>query len=447
MADDPLAAVHSRAMRLLPYFIFASLAWAQTLLPIRPTVIRALRLFDGKGETLISPAIIVVEGNRITGVGSTLAVPADAIVVDLGDATLMPGFMDAHTHLSMEYPVDFNQTDLNNLRLSIAERALRRIPDVKATLMSGFTTVRDLGGDDFIDVGLRNAINAKTIQGPRMLVAVNAIGSTGGHCDNLAGFRFNLFGRESGIPDGVADSPAEFRKAVRYAVKYGADVIKTCATGGVLSQTDEVDTPQLTQEELNALVDEAHALRKKAAAHAHGAEGAKRAIRAGIDSIEHGSFLDSEALDLMKQRNTVLVPTLMATKGLRERIRAGLYLPPQIKAKAEAAMAAIENAVRMAVAKNVRFGLGTDTSVYPYPRAAEEFAELVRYGVKPIDALRAGTSVDAELLGVADRLGSLAIGKTADIVAVPGNPLLDIQVTERVFFVMKEGEIFRNDKH
>jgi imidazolonepropionase-like amidohydrolase len=447
MADDPLAAVHSRAMRLLPYFIFASLAWAQTPLPIRPTVIRALRLFDGKGETLISPAIIVVEGNRITGVGSTLAVPADAIDVDLGDATLMPGFMDAHTHLSMEYPVDFNQTDLNNLRLSIAERALRRIPDVKATLMSGFTTVRDLGGDDFIAVGLRNAINAKTIQGPRMLVAVNAIGSTGGHCDNLAGFRFNLFGRESGIPDGVADSPAEFRKAVRYAVKYGADVIKTCATGGVLSQTDEVDTPQLTQEELNALVDEAHALRKKAAAHAHGAEGAKRAIRAGIDSIEHGSFLDSEALDLMKQRNTVLVPTLMATKGLRERIRAGLYLPPQIKAKAEAAMAAIENAVRMAVAKNVRIGLGTDTSVYPYPRAAEEFAELVRYGVKPIDALRAGTSVDAELLGVADRLGSLAIGKTADIVAVPGNPLLDIQVTERVFFVMKEGEIFRNDKH
>src|SRR5262249_7626738 len=177
-------------MRLVLYFIFAAIAWAQTPLPIRPTVIRALRLFDGKGETLISPAMIVVEGNRITRVGSTLAVPADALVVDLGDATLMPGFMDAHTHLSMEYPVDFNQTELNNLRLSIAERALRRIPDAKATLMSGFTTVRDLGGDGFIDVGLRNSINAKAIQGPRMLVAVNAVGSTGGHCDNLAGFRF-----------------------------------------------------------------------------------------------------------------------------------------------------------------------------------------------------------------------------------------------------------------
>ncbi len=390
--------------------------------------------------------MLLVQGDRIQAVGSSIPVPAGATVIDLGDSTLMPGFMDAHTHLSMEYPADFNQTELDSLKLTIAERTLRRIPDVKATLLSGFTTVRDVGSADFIDVGLRNAINRKLIVGPRMLVAVNAMGTTGGHCDSLAGFRYNLFGHESGIADGVADSPEEFRKAVRYAVKYGADVIKTCATGGVLSPTDEVDTPQLTQAELNALVDEAHALKKKAAAHAHGAEGAKRAIRAGIDSIEHGSFLDAEALDLMKQRGTVLVPTLMAVKGLRERIRAGLYLPPLMKSKAEAAMAAIENAIRIAVAKNVKIGLGTDTSVYPYPRGAEEFGELVRYGVKPIDALRAGTSVDAELLGLGDRLGSLAQGKIADIVAVPGNPLSDVRVTERVFFVMKEGEIFRNDK-
>ena len=265
-------------MRFVSFFLLASFTWAQVAPPIRTTVIRAARLFDGKSETLISPAMLVVEGNRITAVGSKLSVPANAIVVELGDATLMPGFIDAHTHLAFEYAVDFNQTDLDLLRLSIAERSLRRIPDVRATLMSGFTTVRDLGSDGFIDVGLRNAINAKKIAGPRMLVSVNAIGSTGGHCDNLAGYRFNLFGRESGIADGVADSPSEFRKAVRYAVKYGADVIKTCATGGVLSPTDEVDTPQLTQEELNALVDEAHALHKKAAAHAHGAEGMKRAV-------------------------------------------------------------------------------------------------------------------------------------------------------------------------
>ena len=432
-------------MRIALSLLAAALVFSQTP-AVRTTVLKASRLFDGASETLISPAVIVIEGNRIKAIGVNIATPLGATEINLGDATLMPGFMDAHSHLSFEYPVDFNQTDLDSLRLSIPERTLRRVPDVKATLMSGFTTVRDLGSSDFMDVGLRNAIRAKSIVGPRMLVAVNAIGSTGGHCDNLAGYRFNLFGRESGIPDGAADSPAEFRKAVRYAVKYGADVIKTCATGGVLSPTDEVDTPQLTQEELNALVDEAHALHKKAAAHAHGAEGAKRAVRAGIDSIEHGSFLDSEALDLMKARNTVLVPTLTAAKGLRERIRGGLYLPPQIKIKAEAAMAAIENAVRLAVAKNVRIGLGTDTSVYPYARGAEEFGELVRYGLKPIDALRAGTSVDAELLGLADSLGTLSVGKIADIVAVPGNPLNDIHATERVFFVMKDGEIFRNDK-
>ncbi|MEO8027060.1 MAG: amidohydrolase family protein [Bryobacteraceae bacterium] len=432
-------------MRYLATLLFTAVLFGQA--PVRPVVLKAARLFDGKSETLISPAMILVQGDRIQAVGSSIAVPPNANVIDLGDATLMPGFMDAHTHLTFEYPVDFNQTELDGLKLTVAEKTLRRLPDVKATLLSGFTTVRDVGAADFMDVGIRNAINRKLIVGPRMLVAVNAIGTTGGHCDNLAGFRFNLFGRESGIPDGAADGPYEFRKAVRYAVKYGADVIKTCATGGVLSPTDEVDTPQLTQEELNALVDEAHALKKKAAAHAHGAEGAKRAIRAGIDSIEHGSFLDNEALDMMKQRGTVLVPTLMAIKGLRERIHAGMYLPPAMKSKAEAAMAGIENAVRNAVARNVKIGLGTDTSVYAYPRAAEEFGELVRYGVKPIDALRAGTSVDAELFGLGDRLGMLEQGKIADIVAVPGNPISDVRVTERVFFVMKEGEVFRNDRH
>lgn len=441
----PAAMVHTRAMRPLLLIVTAFCAAAQPT-AVRPIVLKAARLFDGKSETMAAPAMILIRGNKIEAAGRPFEVPMGAAVIDLGDATLMPGFMDAHTHLSAEYPVDFKQTELDGLKLTVAERTLRRLPDVKATLMSGFTTVRDLGATDFIDAGLRNAIEAKLIPGPRMLVAVNAIGTTGGHCDNLAGFRFNLFGRESGIPDGVADSPYEFRKAVRYAVKYGADVIKTCATGGVLSPTDEVDTPQLTQQELDALVDEAHALRKKAAAHAHGAEGAKRAIRAGIDSIEHGSFLDAEALDLMKQKGTVLVPTLMAVKGLRERIRGGVYLPPVMKAKAEAAMAAIENAVRMATQKGVRIGLGTDTSVYPYPRAAEEFAELVRYGLKPIDALRAGTSVDAELFGLADRVGTMEKGKLADIVAVPGNPLADITVTERVFFVMKDGEVFRNDR-
>ena len=221
------------------------------------------------------------------------------------------------------------------------------------TLMAGFTTVRDVGAGDYIDVGLRNAIAAGKIPGPRMLVAVNALGATGGHCDPSAGFAPNIFGRETGIADGVINRPDQARLAVRYNIKYGADVIKTCATGGVLSLTDDVDTPQLTQAELDALVDEAHALRRKTAAHAHGATGAKIAIRAGIDSIEHGSFLDDEALDMMKARGTFYVPTLMAAEGLKERLTDG-YLPPVVAVKARLAMAALDATVRKAIARGVK---------------------------------------------------------------------------------------------
>jgi imidazolonepropionase-like amidohydrolase len=228
--------------------------------------------------------------------------------------------------------------------------------------------------------------------------------------------------------------------------KYGADMIKVCATGGVLSPTDDVDTPQLTQEELNAIVDEAHALRRKSAAHAHGAEGAKRAIRAGIDSIEHGTFLDDEALDMMKQRGTFLVPTLMAAQGLQERIDKGIYIPPAILAKAKVAIASIHQTFQRALAKGVKIGLGTDAAVYPHGRNVEEFHQMTDLGMKPIDALKAGTSMDAELLGLADKVGTLEAGKIADVVAVPGDPVQNIRQTEHVFFVMKEGVIYKNDR-
>jgi imidazolonepropionase-like amidohydrolase len=243
----------------------------------------------------------------------------------------------------------------------------------------------------------------------------------------------------------VINTPDEARAAVRFNIKYGADVIKTCATGGVLSLADEVDTPQLTQAELDAMVAEAHALRRKTAAHAHGAEGAKRAIRAGIDSIEHGSFLDDEALDLMKARGTYYVPTLMAIQGIKETLEKG-YLPPQIAAKARAAMAALDETVRKALARGVKIAVGTDAAVYPHGRNAGEFVQLVRLGMKPIDALKAGTSVDAQLLGVEARVGTLQAGKLADIVAVPGNPLEDISATQRVMFVMKEGTVYKHEK-
>jgi imidazolonepropionase-like amidohydrolase len=316
--------------------------------------------------------------------------------------------------------------------------------NARKTLLAGFTIVRDVGSNDQLDVGLRNAIRKGTVMGPRMLVSVHAVGATGGHCDEWGGFRQGLF-PETTPEHGVVNGADEARKAVRIAHKYGADVIKTCATGGVLSLTDAVDTPQLTQAELDALVDEAHALRMKAAAHAHGAEGAKRAIRAGIDSIEHGTFLDDEALDMMKARGTYLVPTLMAHVGVEERLAADPGVPAAIQAKGRAAIAALQDMMHRAIAKGVKIALGTDAAVYPHGRNAGEFYQLVKMGMKPEDALRTVAN-SAELLGWGDRLGTLEAGKLADVVAVPGNPLDDIHVTERVFFVMKEGTVYRNDR-
>jgi imidazolonepropionase-like amidohydrolase len=405
-------------------------------------VLKAARMFDG--HKMVTPGLVVVSGTTILGVGPGAPIPAGAQVLDFADATLAPGFMDAHTHLSFPYANDYRQEELDRLQKNIPEQTLIATEILKKTLLVGITTARDVGSGDFIDVGLRNAVRSGIIVGPRMLVSVHAIGATGGHCDDQGGYRFGLFGRESGPEDGVINGSVEARRAVRLNAKYGADVIKTCATGGVLSLTDDVDTPQLTQEELNAIVDEARALRKKTAAHAHGAEGAKRAIRAGIDSIEHGTFLDDEALDMMKARGTVLIPTLMATQGGREKLSKGLY-PPVIEAKMRAAIEAINQTVKRALAKGVRIGMGTDAAVYPHGRNTEEFHMLVDLGMAPLDALRAGTSVDAELLGIQNRVGTLEAGKLADIIAMPGDPTQNIRQCEKVFFVMKEGAIYRND--
>ncbi len=409
----------------------------------QPVVLRAAHLFDGKSNTLVSPGLVVVVDGKITGIGPAAKIPSDAKTIDLGDATLLPGFIDAHTHVSMPYMEDWKQQTLNSLQKNIPELTLMSLAEVRNTVMAGFTTVRDVGSSDFIDVGLRNAIAGNLIPGPRMLVSIHAIGSTGGHCDNT-GFRFNLFGRETGPEDGVINSPDEARRAVRLNVKYGADVIKTCATGGVLSLADDVDTPQLTQEELNALVDEAHALRRKTAAHAHGATGAKRAIRAGIDSIEHGSFLDDEALDMMRAKGTVLVPTLMAGWQLGKMLENGVYMPPPIAAKARLAIASMSNTFQKALAKGVTIGFGTDAGVEPHGLNAKEFELMVKLGMKPVDALKCATSINAELLGISQLTGTLESGKAADIIAVPGDPLKDITVTQRVKFVMKDGWIVKN---
>jgi imidazolonepropionase-like amidohydrolase len=417
------------------------LAWAASGAD-KTYVLKAAHLFDGRAEHIVSPGVVVVTGDKIAALGRSAAIPAGAETIDLGDATLLPGLMDAHTHLSDPFERDYRIQELSLLEKPIPERTLDAIENLRKTIMAGFTTVRDLGSEDYIDVGLRNASAAGKIPGPRMLVSVHALGSTGGHCDPYAGFAPNIFNRDSEYRDGVINSPDQARLAVRYNIRHGADVIKTCATGGVLSLTDDVDTPQLTQAELDALVDEAHALRRKAAAHAHGASGAKRAIRAGIDSIEHGSFLDEEALDMMKQRGTYYVPTLMAAQGLRERLTDG-FLPPPVAVKARQAMAAVDDTVRKAIAKGVRIAVGTDATVYPHGRNAEELGLLVKLGMKPTDALKAATSIDAELLGIAAATGTLEAGKTADIVACPGNPEENIHQVEKIGFVMKAGMVMR----
>ena len=409
--------------------------------PPRTTVLKAARLFDGRGDSVIRNAVIVVAGGKIQLVGADLAVPAGAEVIDLGDATLLPGFIDAHTHLSGESTENWLQGAMAGMRRVVAESAVRATEYARRTAMAGFTTVRDVGSGDFIDVGLRNAINAGVVPGPRMLVAVNSLGARGGHCDRT-GFPYMLFGNEPGMADGIAAGGAGFRDAVRFQVKYGADVIKVCATGGVLSLSDEVDTPQLTQEEMDALVDEAHRLRRKTAAHAHGAEGAKVAVRAGIDSIEHGSFLDDEAIRMMKERGTYLVPTAMAVKYVTSPTRS---YPPEIAAKARAAADAHGAAFRRAIQAGVKIAFGTDSGVSPHGLNAQEFGLMVDHGMSPAAALRAGTSVAATLLGLERVVGTLEPGKEADIVAVGGDPLADIRATEKVSFVMRAGKVLRRE--
>ena len=404
--------------------------------------IRAARLFDGKSDTTIADAVVVVQGNRITAAGARLAIPAGAQVVDLGDATILPGFIDAHTHVTDESSDDWNADTVSGLRRTIPESTLRAAEFARRTLMAGFTTVRDVGSGDYIDVGLRNAIASGVTVGPRMLVSVHALGARGGHCDN-SGFPYERFGPESGIANGIASGPDQFRDAVRFQVKYGADVIKVCATGGVLSLGDDVGASQVTQAEMDALVDEAHRLGRRVAAHAHGAEGAKVAIRAGIDSIEHGSFLDEEAVRMMKERGTYFVPTLMAGEYAGGR-KASRKYPPEIAAKAIQALDGRSNAFKRAVGAGVKIAFGTDSGVSPHGRNAEEFTVLVEHGLSPAAALRTSATA-AALLGVERTIGTIDEGKEADIVAVPGDVLKNIAATEHVRFVMKGGKIFRND--
>jgi imidazolonepropionase-like amidohydrolase len=407
--------------------------------------LKAARMFDGKSNALVQNAVVIVDGDKIVDVGSNPQIPSSARLIDLGEVTLCPGFMDAHTHLTDDYSGNYNEGRLREIDLNVSEQAIRATVFARVTVEAGFTTVRDLGSrfvasHDFVDVALRNSINKGLIVGPRMLVATKGIGATGGHFDPTNGFRDFLFGREPDYTDGIANGPDEIRKAVRFEVKNGADVIKAAVSGGVLSLTDEVDTPQFTPAEIAALVAESHRLRKKVAVHCHGDQVAREAIEAGVDSIEHGSFMKPETLAMMKKKGTFLTPTLMATEWIMSKID---NYPPALQAKAKAAAAARSDMFRNALKIGVRISFGTDAAVFPHGQNAKEFKLMVDLGMNPLEALKSATGNAAELLGIIQKLGTLEKGKLADVIAVPGDPSADITATEHVSFVMKEGKVIR----
>src|SRR5256884_2186873 len=412
-------------------------------------VLKAAHMFDGKSKALVQNGVVIVQGNTIVDVGSNLAVPDGAKVIDLGDATLSPGFMDAHTHLTLDFSGDYNLRRLHELDLNVSEQAIRATVFARATVEAGFTTVRDVGSRfvgsrEFVDVALRNSINKGLVVGPRMLVATKGIGATGGHFDPTSGFRDFLFGRGPDYTDGIADGPEEIRKAVRFEVKNGADVIKAAVSGGVLSLADEVDTPQLTLAEMTALVDESHRLRKKVAVHCHGDQAAKEAIETRGDSIEHGSLMKPDTLITMKKKGTYLTPTLMASEWIMGKLA---NYPVALQEKAKAAFNARSEMFRNAVKMGVKISFGTDAAVYPHGENAKEFKLMVDLGMSPIDALKSATASDAELFGIAQKLGTLEKGKLADVIAVPGDPTTDITATARGSFVGKEGKIIRHGPH
>jgi imidazolonepropionase-like amidohydrolase len=389
----------------------------RTLVAQTPIAIRSARLLDVRTGTLRTGQVVVVRGDRIEAVGT--AVPAGAEVIDLGDVTLQPGLIDAHTHLTYDIEGDWVHRGVTE---TAADAALRGARNAGRTLRAGFTTVRDVGAPGFAHVSLMHAIDAGMIDGPRMI--------TGGHCD-VTGYAPGIAeGRpESGVADGVDQAT----RAVRYQAKHGAKVIKICATAGVLSFDATVGAQQLSDEEMVAIVEEARRHGLKVAAHAHGAEGILAAVRAGVASIEHGSLINDEAMALMKQKGTYLVPTTYLTESINLDA-----LPPQIRGKAESILPQAKANLRRAIRAGVKIAFGTDAAVYPHGQNAHEFAALVERGMTPLEAIRAATLNDADLLGVTDR-GQIAPGLLADLIAVPGNPLTDVRVLERVSFVMKGG--------
>lgn len=402
-------------------------------------VIRAARLIDGRGGPPLEPAVVLIEGEKVVEVGSNLAIRDGARIIDMGDATLLPGLIDLHTHLTDRYGTHWEEA---LVKTTPGHNALWGAHNARITLMAGFTTCRDMGPTwPYIDVDLRNAIEEGAVPGPRLLVAGNYVSSTGGAGDAR---QFSIY-VDVPIVRNLADGPDEVMKAVRTNFKHGADFVKILATGAVLSKGIEPGAQQYSDEEIRAAVEEANRWGRQVAAHAHGAEGIKAAIRAGVRTIDHGSFLDDEAVRMLKAtRRTFYVPTLYTSEVIQtEGRKHGI---PESEIERDKKIRDIEIAgFKRAMAAGLPIGMGTDSAVIPHGENAKEIVARVRLGEKPMSAIVSATSLNAEIIGWSDRVGSVEKGKYADLIAVSGDPLKDITLLERVGFVMKGGKVCRDD--
>lgn len=415
---------------LLVVCLFAMLAFAQSPKII---AIKAGRVLDVRTGQMLNNAFILIEGERITAVGANVTVPAGAEVIDLKTMTVLPGLIDCHTHLTF----DPNQFGVSGLVRSVPRQALTGAKNARITLLAGFTTVRNLHANGYSDIALRDAINAGDVPGPRIMASGPALGITGGHVDeNFLPFEFQH--KAEGVADGVENVMAKTREII----KYGANVIKFCSTGGVLSLGDDPKAAEFTMDEMKAIVGEAHRLGRKVAAHAHGGEGLKQAVLAGVDSIEHGSYIDDEGIRLMKEKGTYLVPTIYLTEWFMENYEK-LGLPPQIIAKAKDVMPAMKKNLTRAIQQGVPVAFGTDAAVYPHGLNGREFAVLVRMGMTPIQAIQTATINASKLVDRADSIGTIEAGKFADLIAVEGDPIKDVTELERIKFVMKGGLVIK----
>ena len=429
--------------RPVPTRFAAALSLAALALPAAAgadVLIHAGRVIDGISDRVRTEVTIVVAGREIRELRAGFAAPGPGdTVIDLRDRTVLPGLMDMHTHLdSQQGPATY----LERFQLEEADYAYRAARHARLTLLAGFTTVRDVGDRYNVTVALRDAIGRGDVIGPRIYTSAKSIATTGGHADPTNAWA-KAFAGDPGPREGVVNGPAEAAKAVRQRYKDGADLIKITATGGVLSQAASSDNPQFTDEELRAIVATAADYGYRVAAHAHGAEGMKRAVLAGVYSIEHGTYMDEEAMALMKERGTWLVPTLMAGEWVTARSEIDGALPEIVRGKAAMVGPQMIRAFARAYRAGVPIVFGTDSGVSPHGENAREFALLVQAGVPPAEAIRMATSTAARFLEQSGRLGELAAGRLADVVAAPGDPLADITALERIDFVMKDGVVYR----